>query len=143
MKKIISIIATIVTLTLSIILIVSYIRFGPQPEQTLGSNTLGNDYNATSTTNFTGNPQANIQNYAVIKSGPGTLAQVVIEGAATGNFTLYDATSTVTNALWATTTIASFPASTAAGTYTFDAVFQKGLMIVFNGLLATATIMTR
>ncbi len=142
-NKFLAIIGIIGVITLSIILTISFIRFGPQVDQTLGSNTQGNDYFGTSTQNNTNALVQTIQNYAVIKSGQGTLAQVTITGANTGTFTLYDATSTVTNTLWGTTTLATFPASATAGTYTFDEVVQKGILIQYSGLLASATIMYR
>ena len=107
-----------------------------KPWQVYGSVTVGNEYSATSTgsTDFT--------NYRVIQAKsplnpagtriatgtPTTLGSVVIT-APGGRFCLYDATSTVSNGEWATTTIACFGASVAAGTYTFDAPFEKGLLL--------------
>jgi len=103
----------------------------------LGSVALGGDYHSTST-------EAGFVDGTVVQSGPGTLGSVVITGSTTGTLVLYDATSTVTNTSWATTTLATFPASTAAGTYTFDIMFQKGLMVVAPSAgLATSTITWR
>lgn len=64
----------------------------------------------------------------VATSVPTVLGSVVIT-APGGKFCLYDATSTRSNGEWATSTIACFAASTAAGTYTFDAQFQKGILL--------------
>lgn len=79
----------------------------------------------------------------VIKNGAGTLGSVVLTGAAAGVLNLYDATSTVNNAQWATTTLASFPISAGTGTYTFDVIFQKGLLIDYVGVVSTSTITWR
>lgn len=106
----------------------------------LGSVGLGNEYHATTTRS---NDTATIADLAVLKSGSGALGSVIITGVATGIIFLYDATSTVTNTEWATTTLAVFPASTVAGTYTFDAIFLKGLLIDYSGTLATSTITWR
>lgn len=82
----------------------------------------------------------NMANLTVLKSAPGTLGSVVITGAAAGQMNFYDATSTVTNSLWATTTLVSIPVSAAAGTYTLDVAFSKGLIYEFVTAAATATI---
>lgn len=99
------------------------------------------EYNATTTRAAnTGAAMANLQ---VIQSGPGTLGSVVITGLGTGTINFYDGTSTVTNTQWATTSLAVFPASTAAGVYTFDVLFTKGLLVEISGAVATSTITYR
>lgn len=76
-----------------------------------------------------------------------TLGSVVITGANTGRMTFYNATTTNTTlrANKATTTliIADIPASTAAGTYTFDIIAPDGLLIETTGSLPTSTITWR
>ncbi len=81
--------------------------------------------------------------YKVVKTGPGVLGSVVITTATAGTLSLYDATSTVTNTLWATTTLATFRASVAAGTYTFDVSFTKGLLVDYTANIASTTITWR
>jgi len=70
----------------------------------------------------------------------GTLGSVIITGAGTGIINIYDATSTAAHSDYATTTLASFPASTAAGTYVFDTRFQRGLVVELIGTVGTTTI---
>ena len=111
----------------------------------LGSVTQGQEYFATTT-----NTQALWPNYTVIQSptvrgnlspagtrvatsAPTVLGSVVITTTGTSPFCLYDATSTVVNGEWATTTIACFPASAVVGTYTFDSQYQKGILVEFTG----------
>jgi hypothetical protein len=102
-----------------------------------GSAVIGNEYHSTTTYNARG--AVNVSDLRVLQSGSGTLGSVVITGAVAGVMTFYDATSTRTNAEWASTTLAVFPASTAAGTYTFDTIFQKGLLVDFSSATAIPT----
>lgn len=76
----------------------------------------------------------------VLKTGPGALSSIQITGANTGIINFYDATSTVTNSEWATTTLASIPASAAAEGFVFNASFVKGLYVEVVGLAPTSTI---
>lgn len=113
-----------------------------------GGVTQGNEYNATSTAanSLLGGQTLSIN---VLKTGQGSLGSVVITGADTGVLNFYNATTTNVNLRTgqkATTTIliASFPASTAAGTYVFDAVFTDGLLYsLFSGSMPTTTVMWR
>lgn len=82
----------------------------------------------------------------------GTLGSVIVTGANTGTWTLYDASTsnaslrTPVNGSTATSSlrqIASFPASIAAGTYTFDAKYYNGLVLEGIGSIATSTITFR
>ncbi len=122
-----------------------------RPWQAYGSVPLGQEYYATTT-----DTQATFANYSVIQgpagkanmspvgtrvatSGPTVLGSVIITIAGTSPFCLYDATSTRTNAEWATTTIACFGASAAVGQYgPWDVQYQKGILFEFTGS-ATAT----
>lgn len=106
----------------------------------LGSVMPGGEYHSTTTRTFNGTAIANLQ---VLKSEPGTLGSIIITGKNTGVITLYDATSTVTNTAWATSTLATFPTNAPEGTYTFDVPFYKGLLIEYSSALATSTITYR
>nr|AKH46996.1 hypothetical protein [uncultured marine virus] len=84
----------------------------------------------------------------LLKTGGGALGSVVITGANTGLLDFYNATTTdvgaraaskTTSSLW----VASIPASLAAGTYTFDAIFYDGLYVQVSGTLPTSTITYR
>lgn len=105
-----------------------------------GSVSQGSSYHSTTTRAFNGNAIANGQ---LLQLGPGDLGSVVITGAGTGVINIYDGTTTAAHTDSATTTIASFPASTTAGTYTFDAQYYKGLIIETVGSVATSTITYR
>jgi hypothetical protein len=108
----------------------------------------GNEYQSTSTaasTLYGAQTAAEV----LLKTGNGSLAQVTITGANTGIVNFYNAT-TSNSALRtgqvasSSILIASFPASTAAGTYTFDASFVAGLLMVrVGGNQPTSTIMWR
>ena len=108
------------------------------PDPVVGSVQTGNEYNATTT--------GSIQTPAVrvLQTGPGSLGSVVITGANTGTIQLYNATtSDVTKRTGqkatSTITLADFPASAAAGTYTFDAVYTDGLLLVTSNSPVTPT----
>lgn len=116
-------------------------------EQAQGSVIVGNEYIATSTAQNT-LYGATITSSRIIKTGYGALAQVTITGANTGVVNFYNATTSnilqrASNKATSTILLASFPASTAAGTYTFDAEFSDGLFIVIEGNAPTSTIMYR
>lgn len=108
----------------------------PQPQPVVGSVDIGNSYHSTTTSSA-------FNNYSVIREGtdwtntatsvPSVLGSVVITTPGTSAMCFHDATSTKTNAEWATTTIACFPASAAAGTFTFDAMIRKGILVEFTG----------
>lgn len=106
-----------------------------------GSVSDTNEYNAT-TTNALSVAQR------TLKNGRGSLAQVTITGDNTGLITVYNATTSnvsLRTGQKATSTIiiADFPASTPEGTYTFDALFTDGLLVVTSGAPATSTITWR
>lgn len=100
----------------------------------------GQAYQATSTRNFDGTAMTS----RVLKSTAGTLGSLVITGANTGTVNLYNATTSNVNLrtgqkATSTILIASFPASAAAGTYTFDVEFVDGLYIDIIGAAPTST----
>ncbi len=73
--------------------------------------------------------------------GFGSLGSVVLTGTSAGDITLYDATTSGAHSDYVgTTTLASIPASAAAGTYIFDVKYTKGLMLVLSGTIGTSTI---
>jgi len=96
-------------------------------------------YNATTTSTGT------FTYPSVVKTGQGMLGSVVITGAAAGVFNLYNATTTdinlrTGNKATSTIVLATFPASAAAGTYTFDRQFTDGLIIDMIGTSPTTTV---
>lgn len=130
-----------------VIIVIGVFVFGGDREDGRGSVVQGGEYVATSTASntlygaFTGDQ--------LLKTGWGTFGSVIITGANTGIMNIYNATTSDvtkrTNAI-ATSTIlmASFPANTVVGTYTFDVVFTTGLLVELeSGLIATTTITYR
>ena len=111
----------------------------------IGSIIQSQEYNATTTSAI--NPFTPTQ--FTLKKGYGSLGSVVITGAGTGRFVLYDATTTnVTLRAKATTSLsvlADFPTAAAAGTYTFDRLFYEGLLVDMTAttLIPTTTITWR
>lgn len=76
------------------------------------------------------------------------LGSVVITGTATGVINLYDATTSNINLRTGNTSsssilLATLPASTAAGTYTFDRIVRYGLFVNVVGVMPTTTITFR
>lgn len=105
-----------------------------KPLQTLGNTIQGQEYDlATTTSNQAGMANyRNLLNPAGIPAGlststPGAIGSVNIT-AAGAPFCLYDATSTRTNAEWATTTIQCF--SGVVGSWSLDRPVRKGVLIV-------------
>lgn len=76
--------------------------------------------------------------FSVIKTGPGTLANVVIVNESSGVINFYDGTTTTSHADHATKTITVIPASLAEGTYIYNVAFSRGLIA---DIPATATCM--
>ncbi len=112
----------------------------------LGSVSATNEYQATSTA-ASAVYGASTSGDFLVKTGKGTFGSFVITGAATGIVNFYDATTTDASArarATSTILIASFPASTVAGTYTFDVEFYDGLlMFVESGTIPTTTVTWR
>jgi hypothetical protein len=110
----------------------------------VGSVTVGNEYNATST------PTDILRKDALIATGSGVLGSVVITTTGDIAFQLLNATSTTMenrpSETKATSSIilASFPPNVAAGTYTFDVPYTYGLYLdVISGNTGTSTITWR
>lgn len=118
---------------------------GAQP--VMGSTIQGNDYQSTSTA--AGSAYGTIGADKLVKTGQGSLASVIVTGAAAGPILLLDATTTDINKRTGNTStssilIASIPASLAAGTYTFDVEYTTGLYInLLSGTMPTSTITYR
>ena len=112
------------------------------PQQVFGSVPETQEYQATTTY------AAQVPTERKLKEGRGALAQVTITGDNTGLMTLYNATTSdvnkrTGNPATSTILIADFPTAAPEGTYTFDAVFTTGLLLVTSGTPATSTITYR
>lgn len=94
------------------------------PSTSLGSIVAGQAYSATSTNSTYAN------SIRQIKSQSGTLGSIIVTGTSATVVELRNATSTTDIS---STTIATFAASPATGTYTFDSSFSRGLAVVFTG----------
>ena len=86
-----------------------------------------------------GKARQGVSNTTVSTGTPTFLGSVIITTTGTSPFCLYDATSTVPNAEWATTTIACFPASAVVGEYPFNIEVQKGILFDPSGSITTTT----
>lgn len=112
----------------------------PSITPNLGSVVQSGEYQATTTYSKLGVPLFN-DRQTIISNTSGVLGSVVITGAVAGPMRFMNATSTTDVS---STTIAVFPNSTAAGTYTFDLIAPRGLILEStSGLLPTTTITFR
>lgn len=106
----------------------------------LGSVAQSHEYQATTTYSKLGAPLFGT-NQTIISNTSGVLGSVVITGAVAGPMRFMNATSTTDVS---STTLVVFPNSTAAGTYTFDIVAPRGLILETTAnLLPTTTITFR
>ena len=128
---------------------ITFVMLMQRPDSAYGSIRVGDELTATSTASHA-MYGSTITGDRLIKTGQGVLGSVVITGGTgTGIWNIYNATtSIITNRTGqvATSTIllASFPAGTAAGTYTFDIEYTTGLLIELeSGVMATSTITYR
>lgn len=137
-KYIIGSIATIVILFIGV-------YFHNQPKKvSLGSIGDGQAYNSTTTDSTWNTPAAITGGTKILKLGSGTLGSVVITNSTAGAFTLYDASTTINGGVYGTTTLAKIYASVAAGTYTFDIAYSRGLIVEFQSPnVASSTITWR
>ena len=134
-----SILASLAGVLALLVIILPKLQVAPSG-LSLGSVTVGNEYSATTTKKFQGK---NMPNLTVLKPASGALGSVVITGAAAGQIVLYDASTSINGAFYPTTTLANFPNSTAAGTYTFDVNFNRGLLVEILTNTPTSTITFR
>ena len=113
-----------------------------QPQTAVGSVAQTNEYFATTTGAFHAQSEVSL-----IKSGQGALGQVTVTGVNSGSISLYNATtSDITkrgNTATSSILLAELNTSVAAGTYTFDAVFTNGLLLVVSTNRPTSTITWR
>lgn len=124
-----------------------FIAFFVRPEQTQGSVTETSEYMATTTASNNNTYGNTISDDKVLATSSLTLGSVVITGANTGVWNIYDATTsdvTLRKSASSSLLVASFPASLAAGTYTFDIRVKDGLLIDLQaGIMPTTTITWR
>lgn len=101
-------------------------------------------YNSTTTSSSWDTTAATTGGFKLLKLGYGTLGSVIIMNETIGSFTLYDATTTVNGGVYGTTTLAKVYASQAEGTYTYDTIFRRGLIVEFQSSnVASSTITYR
>lgn len=114
---------------LALIAIASTVIFFNTRDVSYGSAVGGNDYNYYHASSSVATP-------VILKTGFGSMAQVTIaSSSAAGSLKIYD--NAVSTSSATSTRIVSFPAGAAAGTYTFDLEFTRGLVLDvppgFNG----------
>ena len=118
-----------------------------QPEQPVGSVQRASEYQAT-TTNWAWTTTGSSS--AVLKYGNGALGSIIVTGQGGKTIDLYDATTTnvslrknnpATSTIW----MASLPTNASSTTFTFDTIFQNGLLLVYGGgnITGTSTITWR
>lgn len=133
----------LIILAIGALFAVSLVALRPDPVAH-ASVPMGGEYQGTTTQSAAGSFAAE----ALLQTGGGALGSVVVTGATTGTISIYDATtsdSTKRTGQTASTSLllASFPASAAAGTYTFDRLYFRGLLIEITGTTPTSTITFR
>lgn len=125
----------------AVILSIMFLAISSSRTQTVnGSAIQGMDYNATSTFAMLGgidgtNPTAASSHlYRTLGSGNNSLGSVIVASSSATTFRVWNATSTTDIA---STSLVHFVASPANGTYTFDVVAPRGLIVDmptgFNG----------
>lgn len=124
----------------SFLLIVTFGIVLESNQRAFGSVNRSNDYQATTTFAMLGGldgtapTAASSHLYRVVGSGDNTLGSVVVASSSATAFYVWNATSTSDIA---STSLGSFVASPANGTYTFDVVAPRGLIVDmpagFNG----------
>lgn len=88
-------------------------------EPAFGSVVVGNEYNATNTASMSAG-------MVQLRTGQSTLGSVVVASSSGTTFQVWNATSTLDIA---STTPVNFVAAPANGTYTFDATFERGIIL--------------
>ena len=111
----------------------------------LGSVTVGNEYNATTTGEFVSD--SSTASIGVLKNRGGVIGSVVITGTG-GSITFFNATTSDIGARASSLSTSSIqlihiPASTAVGTYVYDVSFPIGILIQTIGAQPTTTITWR
>lgn len=122
------------------ILFVFTLAFSFQPQKaqsSIGDSSYG--YQATTTKSAV--LGVTLTSPQTLSLGFGVLGSVIITGKNTGTIYIYDATSTNAHSDYVgTTTLAIIPSNAPEGTYTFDALYTRGLVVESSGLVATSTI---
>lgn len=99
----------------------------------LGSVTQGNEYNSTTTRSTSAGTHWVAK--TTTNGGMCALGSIVVASSSATTLTIWNATSTTDSA---STTIATLKAGVAEGTYTFDAVCTRGVVVAtpasFNGM---------
>ena len=127
------------------IMVLAFSLLFKQTNIAAGSVNLANEYQGTTTVSTPGFFPAD----AVLSNTNGSLAQVVITGAAGATISLYDATTSnialrAPSMSSSSILLASFPANATAETYEFDRRFYNGLYIsISGGITPTSTITFR
>lgn len=133
---------------LGIVVIIALMVIGKnEVAPSLGSVSQTGEYQSTTTDGSWNNGPF----YRVAKTGQGTFGSVVITSATATVLNIYDATTTditqrTGNLSTSTILLAKFGLSTAVGTYTFDSMFYRGLLIETTsggGLISSSTITYR
>lgn len=146
--KILYVIGGIILIGAAVWLVLNYVP----TEEPLSSVPMANEYHSTST-GINGKAWEMIN---TLDTGNGAFGSVVITTAGTGKVTFYDATTSnaylrpiSANASTTTSSIdvlATFGTTATIGTYVFDVIYQKGILMVWEGtkaLLGTTTITYR
>lgn len=103
--------------------------------------TVGNEYNATSTSQ-------SVPPHEELKIRSGAIGSVIVWVVGTESTTLYNATTTDVNKRTGNISTSSLeqivlPASLAVGEYALDAVFDNGIIVTYNDGSASTTITWR
>ena len=121
-----------------IIVIGLFIFFAQKPIEQMGSVASGNEYHSISTgVNGTSWDMVN-----TLQTGQGVFGSIVLTTAGIGEVTFYDATTSNVNLRGVANTTSTLNVladieTTTPGTYTFDTIFTKGLLMVWSGIKAT------
>lgn len=120
MKKIITIISGV------LIALVVFVGFGGQNKApvSLGSIGSGEGYYSTTTGNWA------VGSSTQLRVGQGIFGSIIISSTTVGTIIVRDATTTLD---LSSSTLARFIASPTVGTYVFDSVFTKGLILDLSG----------
>jgi hypothetical protein len=132
-----------------IIIVLAIVLSSYKAEAPVGSVNVANEYHSTST-NASASTFLNNHNPSLLKTGQGTFGSIVVTkaGTAGGWMNFYNATTSnrlLRTGQLATSSIimASVPTDMAAGTYTFDIMFNVGLLVDYSGTIGTSTITYR
>lgn len=118
---------TFVILIIATAFILGFISHDSVKNTSLGSVMQTGEYQSTTTVGMTTGQR-------VINANPGTLGSIIVASSSATTFKIWNATSTTDTA---SSTVTQFVASPTNGTYTFDLILTRGLIIEmptgFNG----------